>query len=889
MLLVCLFGAAISLSLLPLVAAEPTTAATDLKKNTFLLLCLTDGSIYSLEAWTGDFQSVIYTDPLLQTNHHPDESSISDSNVIWPGLDGRLYWRPPVAVAASSSSSSSGVDSKDDSMHGRLPPRTPQLPPLQELPLTVSTLLENPVRSCDPDNHRDCGILTAQAVTSLLALSESGDLLWQSTGGGTESPPLSENSPGASILLQRKDYWVSNVRAESGRQSWNVSMGTYQALDFDLTSAEKENEYLLGNDDILNNKHNQQPLLPAIVFGNAGKTLTAVDPVTEAVLWRQDVPSTLAAVFGIHRGQWKTVQVLEDSETIAMSESPFLPVRRQLEGAAKDTTIISEYEQFLWHSQQQQQQNHWAPNRQELEPQTNRLTNQKALPGRTYTALEQQLDRANMCYVNGMKLEGSSCPNLNLPLPLGLPAPPAAVSEPTPPLVLPLEGLLLSWSLVTALVVVLMILTVGGLWYFREKITPAANGNAVQSSRRWHDCLSSAASEELTTTQMKRSNSLPGTLGGLRPETLPLKPVLRLQRSDDGSLILAKQKEQAVVNSSKPEESPKLTKQQQQQRQVVADFSSGIPIVHYPRYASEFQQLRALGKGGFGSVFQCKNTLDGRNYAVKKVTVRGSSYDGAFKQKMDRVLREVKILAVLDHPNIVRYYAAWVEHIDDQANDGHTSEHYEDTYTYDSESMSQLCRDNFSSSDGEPSRLVHGGNRLSNHRHHETDNNPLGWNRGVDSSEELSSLPRRRSLLSKDVLTIFEESNEDREPSCADARKISYTALRSNNIDTISRRPLMDDEHSLSDRSITVAESLQTSPPRIQRNDRTAVTKHILFIQMQLCSQKTVAEFLTDLESRRGPITDTTVDIPKALRLFLQVFHLIVAEQVKRNVSTYPS
>ncbi|EED96034.1 predicted protein, partial [Thalassiosira pseudonana CCMP1335] len=90
------------------------------------------------------------------------------------------------------------------------------------------------------------------------------------------------------------------------------------------------------------------------------------------------------------------------------------------------------------------------------------------------------------------------------------------------------------------------------------------------------------------------------------------------------------------------------------------------------RYRSEFKELSPLGRGGFGTVFRCENALDSREYAIKKIWIKSQlGLDGKvtkhFSQKLHRVLREVKILALLDHPNIVRYYTAWLEVDDDEA------------------------------------------------------------------------------------------------------------------------------------------------------------------------------------------------------------------------------
>ena len=75
------------------------------------------------------------------------------------------------------------------------------------------------------------------------------------------------------------------------------------------------------------------------------------------------------------------------------------------------------------------------------------------------------------------------------------------------------------------------------------------------------------------------------------------------------------------------------------------------------RYASEFLEVRWIGKGGFGSVVEAKHKLDGNAYAVKKISLKRSQAELGQK-----VLREVTTLAPLDHANVIRYNAAWIEY-----------------------------------------------------------------------------------------------------------------------------------------------------------------------------------------------------------------------------------
>ncbi|WRX21527.1 Protein kinase domain - like 10 [Theobroma cacao] len=74
------------------------------------------------------------------------------------------------------------------------------------------------------------------------------------------------------------------------------------------------------------------------------------------------------------------------------------------------------------------------------------------------------------------------------------------------------------------------------------------------------------------------------------------------------------------------------------------------------RYLNDFEELQSLGHGGFGHVVLCKNKLDGRQYAVKKICLKDKNLP-----VNDRILREVATLSRLQHQHVVRYYQAWLE------------------------------------------------------------------------------------------------------------------------------------------------------------------------------------------------------------------------------------
>ena len=67
-----------------------------------------------------------------------------------------------------------------------------------------------------------------------------------------------------------------------------------------------------------------------------------------------------------------------------------------------------------------------------------------------------------------------------------------------------------------------------------------------------------------------------------------------------------------------------------------------------------YRKIRVLGKGSFGSAWLAESSLNGKNYALKELTISTLS-----DQDRDFALNEVKILSKLKHRNIVRYKEAF--------------------------------------------------------------------------------------------------------------------------------------------------------------------------------------------------------------------------------------
>ena len=70
---------------------------------------------------------------------------------------------------------------------------------------------------------------------------------------------------------------------------------------------------------------------------------------------------------------------------------------------------------------------------------------------------------------------------------------------------------------------------------------------------------------------------------------------------------------------------------------------------------SDFEEIKEIGQGAKGSVYRAVHRKSQRHYALKKIDI--SHLKGGERKE---ALREVKLLRLIDHPNIIKYYGSFI-------------------------------------------------------------------------------------------------------------------------------------------------------------------------------------------------------------------------------------
>jgi len=71
---------------------------------------------------------------------------------------------------------------------------------------------------------------------------------------------------------------------------------------------------------------------------------------------------------------------------------------------------------------------------------------------------------------------------------------------------------------------------------------------------------------------------------------------------------------------------------------------------------SDFNVIKKLGDGAYSSVFKVRRIQDGEIYALKQVKMLQLT-----EKEKENALNEVRILASVDHPNVVMFKAAFID------------------------------------------------------------------------------------------------------------------------------------------------------------------------------------------------------------------------------------
>ncbi|XP_011057621.1 PREDICTED: eukaryotic translation initiation factor 2-alpha kinase isoform X1 [Acromyrmex echinatior] len=270
----------------------------------------------------------------------------------------------------------------------------------------------------------------------------------------------------------------------------------------------------------------------------------------------------------------------------------------------------------------------------------------------------------------------------------------------------------------------------------------------------------------------------------------------------------------------------------------------------YSRFLMDYELVDCLGKGGYGVVFEVKNKIDDCNYAIKRIALSNN------EDSRDRVTREVRALAKLEHLNIVRYYYAWLE----CPPSGWQEEH-------DQQWIDKLkCSTDFLSSE-----ITQTETKLNHSVYIDVSQTDQS---SVESACEAFELNK---VANDDSYIIFERSNEkqyDNNSICIDTYSTENSDLSISS--NITEKELSYNNETDYSESIVFEETDDIAKEKKKRKPQKPFSldlkkkpntkksaKMFLYIQMQLCQRLSLREWLKQHTSER--------DFNQILNIFQQI------------------
>lgn len=93
--------------------------------------------------------------------------------------------------------------------------------------------------------------------------------------------------------------------------------------------------------------------------------------------------------------------------------------------------------------------------------------------------------------------------------------------------------------------------------------------------------------------------------------------------------------------------------------EIINDNSLKTVIYQNSRLHQDFIELERIGEGGFGKVFKVYHKIDSSMYAIKKIPIKNCDTEST---NLEKTLTEVRCIAKLNHPNVIRYFNSWIEY-----------------------------------------------------------------------------------------------------------------------------------------------------------------------------------------------------------------------------------